>query len=215
MKNSIYTYHYFQPEEYKFSLDSVFFAQKIAALLESTHDLSHWKVLDLCAGCGIIGLELSIHTQGKMKVDFVEVQEIYRSFFNKNKQMIYPDAEDSQFSFLNMNYQQLLTEAFENSYDLIVCNPPYFFKDEGLLSPSDFKNRCRFFLDSDFDTLIRAALFALKPGAHAYMLIRPGTHHGRSLVADIINILSDTGRANIVDNVRGVDIIELSKNILN
>ena len=130
MKNIHYTYDYFQPEEYKFSLDSVFFAQKVAKIIESANDISHWKALDLCAGCGIVGLELSIHSREQMKIDFVEVQEIYRSFFDANKQMIYPDAQKTEFSFLTINYEKLLTIEFENLYDLIVCNPPYIFKDE-------------------------------------------------------------------------------------
>jgi tRNA1(Val) A37 N6-methylase TrmN6 len=211
MKNILYTYDYFQPDEYKFSLDSVFFAQKIAKLLESVPDIANWKALDLCAGCGIIGFELSHHTQHKMNIDFVEVQDIYRSFFDKNKQMIGSQDNNLEFSFLNINYNQLLENEFENTYDLIVCNPPYFFKDEGLLSPSDFKNRCRFFMDSDFETLIKAILFSLKPNAHAYVLMRSGAHHGRSPIEEIAHILGANGNANIIDDIRGTDIIMISK----
>jgi tRNA1Val (adenine37-N6)-methyltransferase len=212
MKNTHYTYDYFQPEEYKFSLDSVFFAQKIAKLIESTPDINNWKALDLCAGCGIIGFELSHHTQHQMKIDFLEVQSVYQSFFDKNKKMIYPEDTNDQFSFLNINYNQLLDKKFENTYDLIVCNPPYFFKEEGLLSPNDFKNRCRFFIDSDFETLIQAIVFSLKPNAKAYVLIRSGAHHGRSPIEAITRILGDNGTADIIDHVRGTDIIMISKN---
>jgi tRNA1Val (adenine37-N6)-methyltransferase len=192
-------------------LDSIFFAQKIAKLIESNPDISHWKALDLCAGCGIIGFDLSHHTQHQMKIDFVEVQEVYRSYFDKNKQMIAPNANGTQFSFLNINYRKLLDKEFENSYDLIVCNPPYFFKDEGLLSPNDFKNRCRFFIDSDFETLIKAIIFTLNPGSSAYVLIRAATHHGRAPLHDIITILGADGSAEIIDHVRGTDIIRINK----
>lgn len=213
IKNSLYTYDYFQPEEYRFSLDSVFLAQKVAKLLESEVKLSNWKVLDLCAGCGIIGLELSLHAKDLINIDFLEVQEIYHSFFQKNKKMIYPEADGLQFRFLNLNYQNLLEDEYENTYDLIVSNPPYFFKDEGLLSPSDFKNRCRFFLDSDFKTLIFAILFVLKPNACAYLLVRSGVHHGRSPIEEIINILGAGGSAKVIDNVRGTDIVLIRKKI--
>jgi len=213
IKNSSYTFDYFQPLEYRFSLDSVFLAQKVAQLIENEVRPANLKVLDLCAGCGIIGFELALHSLHKLDIDFLEVQEIYQSYFLKNKEMIYPDARADQYRFLNLNYKNLLAGEFENSYDLIVSNPPYFFKDEGLLSPSDFKNRCRFFLDSDFKTLIRAIIFSLKPMSSAYVLVRSGIHHGRSPIDEINKILGAKGCAQNIDNIRGTDIIQIRKEI--
>lgn len=211
IKNSHYTYDYFQPEEYHFSLDSVFLAQKVASLIkEAPEELA---VLDLCAGCGIIGLELSLHSSRNLQIDFLEVQEVYQPFFQQNVEMIYPQHPQKfeQFRFLNLNYQALSQPYYENKYDLIVCNPPYFFKGEGLLSPSEFKNRCRFFLDSDFKTLIEVTLQALRPNGAAYLLVRSGTHHGRTPLAEINKILKNEGSAQIIDNVRGTDIVEIRK----
>jgi tRNA1(Val) A37 N6-methylase TrmN6 len=213
-KNTQFTFNYFQPDEYRFSLDSVFLAQKVASLIKDNSNLSHWRTLDLCAGCGIIGLELSLHSPQLKKIDFLEVQESYREYFEKNVKMIYPQFSDSEFPFLNWNYQTLLNlEHFENAYDLIVSNPPYFFQNEGLLSPSQFKNRCRFFLDSDFETLIKAVLFVLKPNAIAYLLVRTGTEHGRTPLNDIKKILLDRGVAEVIDNIRGTDIIAIRKEV--
>nr|WP_232004068.1 hypothetical protein [Legionella jordanis] len=47
-------------------------------------DLSSLKVLDLCAGCGVIGFELSWHLQGIRQIDFIEVQDIYTEYFFQN-----------------------------------------------------------------------------------------------------------------------------------
>ncbi|MFA6237813.1 MAG: methyltransferase [Bacteriovorax sp.] len=212
IKNSHYTFDYFQPEEYHFSLDSVFLAQKVAGLLQDRSD--KLRVLDLCAGCGIIGLELSLHSNLKFKMDFLEVQEVYKPFFQKNLEMIYPEETNAgNFRFLNLNYTELLSSSFENHYDLIVCNPPYFFKGEGLLSPNDFKNRCRFFLDSDFKTLVEATLHALIPGGGAYLLVRTGTHHGRSPLEEMNMWLGNSGEAKIIDQVRSTDIVEIRKKL--
>lgn len=210
-KNDIYTYDYFQPEEYKFSLDSVFLAQKVATFIKDFPNLSEWSTLDLCAGCGIIGLELSLHQKALTNIDFLEIQEIYQSFFDKNVEMIYPSPRSKNLKFIKKNYQDLIMPEFESTYDLIVSNPPYFFKGEGLLSPNEFKNRCRFFLDSDFKTLIEVIFFVLKPKSSAFILVRKGDHHGRIPLVEIKKILKDKALAQIIDHVRGTDIIQIQK----
>lgn len=211
IKNDIYTYDYFQPEEYKFSLDSVFLAQKVSKMIHHNKDLSDWKVLDLCAGCGIIGLELSLHSANLEQIDFLEIQESYRPYFKKNVSMIYGENPPKKLSFLPINYADLLNPNYQDTYDLIISNPPYFIKGEGLLSPSDFKNRCRFFLDSDFKTLFESITHALKPGRSAYVLVRKGSPHGRIPLQDIQQILRDRASAQVCDEVRGTDIIEITK----
>ena len=113
--------------------------------------------MDLCAGCGVVGLEFFCHLKNTNFIDFIEVQETYKPYFEKNLKLINPTATD--FNFYLMNYNQMQTTHFENKYDLIISNPPYFFKGEGILSPSEFKNRCRFFMDSNLDELIKAILF--------------------------------------------------------
>lgn len=211
IKNDIYTYDYFQPEDYRFSLDSVFLAQKTAEFIRSEPDLPDWKVLDLCSGCGIIGLELSLHSPKLHSIDFLEIQELYKSYFEKNVAMIYGLAPEKSLRFLNLNYSALAGKDYESSYDLIISNPPYFIKGEGLLSPNEFKNRCRFFLDSDFTTLFAGIVHALKPGRSAYVLVRKGSHHGRHPLKDIQKCVEGLASAQVCDEVRGTDIIQITK----
>ncbi len=208
-KNTLYSYNYHQPEDYRFSLDSVFLAQKVAGVLMSHENPSNLRVLDLCSGCGVIGLELNFHLKSINKIDFLEVQEVYRPYFEKNVEQA--QSKDSEFNFLNMNYAELLNSEHQEKYDVIVSNPPYFFIGEGLLSPNEFKNRCRFFIDSDFKKLIAATIFSLKPNGKAFMLVRPGSHHGRSLHDEIKTLSVGMARVEILDEVRGTNVVMLTK----
>lgn len=210
IKNTHYSYDYSQPEDYRFSLDSVFLAQKVAQKLQNHPSPEDLQVLDLCAGCGVVGLELNFHHRSLQKIDFLEVQETYLPHFELNKKQA--ETPESKFRFLNMNYAHLFEERFKENYDLIVSNPPYFFLGEGLLSPNEFKNRCRFFIDSDFAHLIKATLFALKPQGRAYLLVRPGSHHGRNLFDEIKDLALGFASVEILDEVRGTNVVELVKN---
>lgn len=209
IKNTIVTSEYFQPDEYHYSLDSVLLAHKVALFYEAHPQIDQLKILDLCAGCGVVGLEFYCHLKKTAHIDFVEIQETYKPFFEKNLQLINPDATD--FNFLLMNYNQMQISSFENKYDLIISNPPYFFKGEGILSPSEFKNRCRFFMDSNLEELINAILFSLVPNGHAYLLARPGIHHGRDLEADIKKLVGLKGETKVVDDVRGTHVLQITK----
>jgi tRNA1(Val) A37 N6-methylase TrmN6 len=205
----IQTSEYFQPEEYHYSLDSVILAHKVAAFYETYPTLEQLKILDLCAGCGVVGLEFFCHLKKITSIDFLEIQETYRPYFDKNVQLINPSA--TNFNFLQMNYDSIFKADFANRYDIILSNPPYFFKGEGILSPSDFKNRCRFFIDSNLEKLISAVIFSLTPGGNAYLLVRPGTHHGRNLEQEIHNLVGALGATKIVDNVRGTNVLRITK----
>lgn len=207
--NQIYTYDYSQPEDYRFSLDSVFLAQRVAKVYENIPNLSEFKVLDICSGCGVIGLELNFHLNNLKNIDFLEIQEIYRSHFLTNIKQ--SKSLDPHFNLRLENYEILSFPEEKDKYDLIVSNPPYFFKNEGLLSPNEFKNRCRFFLDSDFKTLILGIHNSLKPKAKAFILLRPGTHHGRDLFLEAQSILLGLADLQIFDEVRGTNIICIEK----
>lgn len=173
--NKYPTFHYSQPRDYHFSHDSVFLAREIFERHGDQLAQEHVQILDLCAGCGIVGLDLLFH-QLKEKsfsgeVDFLEVQEIYQEHFLKNKEILQSHFPNNPVS-LNWVQNSYASVANSKKYDLIVSNPPYFVVGQGLLSPNEFKNRCRFFVDSDWPTMIRFMQNSLKPEGQAYFLVR-------------------------------------------
>jgi tRNA1(Val) A37 N6-methylase TrmN6 len=133
------------------------------------------QILDLCAGCGIVGMDLAFHLlkekSFKGEIDFLEVQEIYQSHFEKNKTTLENNFAGQK---VNLNWIQKNYAEINNfkKYDLIVSNPPYFVVGQGKLSPNEFKNRCRFFVDSDWQTMVQFIKASLMPEGVAYFLVR-------------------------------------------
>jgi tRNA1Val (adenine37-N6)-methyltransferase len=219
-----FTYKYSQPEEYHFSLDSVempwevaqHFKERIAedsqVKKQSPSDylknkMRRWQTLDLCAGCGVLGFELNFHLPQIRQIDFVEVQEAYRQHFESNKSQVQNDGE---FQFFNLNYEDLMKDpAFSQKYQLILCNPPYFKIEQGKLSPSEFKNRCRFFIDSTFQKLIEAMDYCLASDGEAYLLLRDLDDHGIDLLAELRNLIKGNLTAENLTLVRGTFLLKL------
>ncbi|WP_413287672.1 methyltransferase [Bdellovibrio sp. HCB337] len=211
--NPFYTFNYSQPEEYRFSHDSVFLARQVFEAI-NPDEIASLKGLDLCAGCGIIGLDFIFHCQKELRTsplsfDFIEVQDIYREHFNRNSQNI--SADKTSLQFLNINYAELLSEPYQARYDLIVCNPPYFRPGQGKMSPSEFKNRCRFFIDSDFKTLLTAIARALSPKGQAYVLLRSLEDHGFDALQEAREILSGIGHIEPWADIRGTHAVRITR----
>lgn len=211
--NAHYTFNYSQPEEYRFSHDSVFMARKVFEHL-ANEDLTQMRGLDLCSGCGIVGLDFLFHyhhEQRKMlrSFDFLEVQEIYRPHFERNIQNL--SHLNISLEFKNANYSELKTPSFENRYDLILCNPPYFQLGQGKLSPSEFKNRCRFFIDSDFQNLILGIANSLAPQGRAFLLLRSLEDHGFNYFKEAQRLLSNKALIAPLDNIRGTDLVRITR----
>lgn len=205
-----FTYNYKQPDEYHFSLDSIHLARFVATQFESHADHGSLRVLDLCAGCGVIGIELSWHLRSIRHIEFIEIQDIYTEYFFQN--MANVNRPELQFRWHLLNYDELHKNEWEGKFDLILSNPPYFQSGHGMLSPSQFKNRCRFYLDSTFQNYIRALENSLANKGKAYFLLRPLNHHGFDLFSDIQKILQKTSvTAKKIAHIRGSDIILLEK----
>lgn len=210
MTKAYFTYHYNQPDEYRFSLDSTQLAEFVASQLVSRNDLSSLRILDLCAGCGVIGFELSWHLQAIQHIDFVEVQDIYTNCFFENRSTV--NRPECQFNWYLLNYDELHQTHWEAKYDLIISNPPYFQPGHGVLSPSQFKNRCRFYIDSSFENYIKAIANALADNGEAYFLLRPLDHHGFDLLLTIQEMLNSSKfHVQKISNIRGTDVILLKK----
>ena len=155
---------YFQPSFYHFNQDSIEFVKWIE---------NHFKfskitnVLDLCSGCGIIGLEL-LQAFPEWNIDFCELQEPFFFFFSKNSKLFFPQRS---FNYFQMDLRKFNQDS-TLMYELIVCNPPYFSPNKGRLPPSTERRLCRFFSEEDWNELFNCFSRSLTVEGKAYFLAR-------------------------------------------
>jgi tRNA1Val (adenine37-N6)-methyltransferase len=125
---------YSQPSFYHFSEDSIILAKVVADNI----DINDKKVLDLCAGCGVVGLELQECSSHKLDLHFLEKQSAFRPYLEDNA------GEDAEI-FIGE-----LQDYAHKDFDVIVCNPPYFFAGTGRESPNREKQSCRTIVREEF-----------------------------------------------------------------
>lgn len=185
-------------------------AEFVAKQLQERSDLNTLRVLDLCAGCGVIGLELSWYVRELRNFDFVEIQSIYTSYFKQNMAIV--NRPELQLRWHLVNYELLIEPEWKEKFDLIISNPPYFHPEHGMLSPSQFKNRCRFFLDGSFKSYVQAIVNTLSKGGKAFVLLRPLKQHGYDAYIEIQTLLENT-RVTVekIEQIRGTDVILFHK----
>ncbi len=210
--NPHYTFNYSQPKEYHFSHDSVFLSRRIFEQMP-TVDLTEARALDICSGSGIVGLDFLFHRREAgesvpARFDFLEIQDDYRPHFSENIKRLGPIK--TEFNFLQHNYNDLLNPEFEKTYDLILSNPPYFFTWQGKLSPSEFKNRCRFFIDSDLKNLLLGIANSLKKSGVSYMLLRDLPEHKWNVMTEAEKFCHGKLNIELLGDVRGTHFVRLT-----
>lgn len=170
MKKSKSYLNYYQPDFYRFSEDSLILSRFVSDYIKKNKSDSY-RCLDLCSGCGVIGLEIIRNSLGKyITFDFCEVQKEYESFFYKNLELDRKKIEKA--TFLNISFTEILTKEYKSKYDLIVSNPPYFNEGEGRPSPNEMKNICRFFLRGSVQEWAKTISYCLSESGIAFFVCR-------------------------------------------
>jgi tRNA1Val (adenine37-N6)-methyltransferase len=158
---------YVQPDFYRFSEDSL----HLIRTLEELNLIHTEKIMDLCAGCGVVGLEYALRSKAITQLDFCEIQNEFISFLEKNKKIFLNERVNSRV--FHESYKDLLKRVELNGlYDCVIANPPYFHLGHGIESPNVLKNKCRFFMDASLEELLQVYSYLLKVDSAGFMVIR-------------------------------------------
>lgn len=147
---------------FNFSLDSVL----LPSFVELTPNTKN--IMDLCTGNAPIPLILS--TKTKSKIVGIEVQ---KEIYDLAIESIKINKLDSQIEILNEDAKNV-TELYEtDTFDLILCNPPYFKINEcSILNDVEIKSIARHELLLNLDDIIKISKKLLKNGGSLSIIHR-------------------------------------------
>ncbi len=123
-----------------------------------------------------------------------------------NGQDVHPVMSYQSTQSMNINLPKERLPSKENfpleAMDLILSNPPYFKLGQGKMSPSELKNRSRFFIDSNFETFCQVLPLLLKPNGEAHLVFRPLSEHKWDLIKDLQWELRPYGHVDVIGEIR-------------
>lgn len=127
------------------------------------------KVLDLGTGTGIIPILLCGKTDLE-KVIGVEIQEEVAKMAKRSSKL--NNLED-KFEVINENILNLKNIFKNQSFDVIVSNPPYKKKNTGVINENTKKIISRHEITANLEDFIKVAKDLLKDKGEFYMVHRP------------------------------------------
>ncbi len=136
-------------------------------------------VLDLGTGTGIIPILLCGKTKLK-KVIGVEIQEEVSNMAKRSS--LLNDLQD-KFQILNENILNLSKLYDNQTFDVIVTNPPYKKKDTGIINEDERKIISRHEITANLEDFVKVSRDLLKDKGEFYMVHRP------ERLVDILSLL--------------------------
>lgn len=160
------TWDYHQPNFYRFNQDSLFLVNFVSAQLLPQQNFS---ILDVGAGCGVIGLELALaFKQDSMNFFLLELQEEFRPCLAANRNFIHQKVSHHTIDYQIGDLEQQLWGKF----DCVVSNPPYFLSGQGQKCASQARQKCRSFENTTPEKFLTHLKSHLKDNGVGYFLGR-------------------------------------------
>lgn len=160
-------------EGFCFGIDSVLLSDFVKNIKNNS------LVLDLGTGTGIIPILLCGKTNLK-KVIGVEVQE---KIAEMAKRSIKLNNLEARFQVINENILNLKNIYKNQTFDVVVTNPPYKKKNSGIINENHEKLISRHEIEADLADFIKVSKDLLKDKGEFYMVHRP------ERLVDILSIM--------------------------
>ncbi len=143
---------------YRFTSDAV--------LLARFPDKPYKKVLDICAGSGIVGL----HYYGEFGAEKVDFLELQKPLADMCQESVLLNGLQDKMTVINCDLKDF---SGSQSYDAVFCNPPYKKSGSGLMPEEEHIAICRAEVKCTLDDIVKCAYRSLYPGGHLLMCHKP------------------------------------------
>ncbi len=144
---------------YRFSLDTLLLGQFVRIRKNE-------RVIDLGTGCGILPLILSQKTKDNSFVG-VEIQKDLAECAEKN---VVLNHLEGRVSILKQDFRELRTIFPQESFDVVLSNPPYRKYQTGRINPSADKAIARHEIEGKLEDLISMASYLLPSKGRCYLI---------------------------------------------
>lgn len=147
---------------FKFSLDSLLLAEFVKVKKDDK------KILDMCTGNAPVPLVLSLKTNAEI-VGF----EIQKEISELALESVAINGLEKNIRIINDDIKNIDNYFESNTFDIIICNPPYFkTKEDGYRNKNDFLTLARHEIAIDLETIFKIAFKYLKDNKTFYLVHR-------------------------------------------
>lgn len=156
----------YQPRKgYRFSVDAVLLAHFVDVRAGD-------RILDLGCGCGIIGLLLFYrHHADIRELCCIEMQQGLAELARKNMR---ENGFDVKSTVVQGDIRDISTLVGPESYDKIVCNPPFYTAGSGRKNVTEQARMARHQEAGGLDQFLRASALAVKNRGSVYFIYPAG-----------------------------------------
>ena len=149
--------------------DSFCYGVDAVLLADISGALRRDRIMDLCCGNGAVSLILC----GMYSPSYVMGLDIDQSAVDLAKRSAALNGLEDKLEFFCVDAKDAARSIVPESFDKVVCNPPYFEGGRGVSCASGAKNAARHETSAGLEDFFRVSSFALKQGGSLSMVHRP------------------------------------------